>query len=623
MRSSQGPGLATLSVAALGVVYGDIGTSPLYAVRECFHGAYGVAATDANVLGVLSLMVWTLIAIVCIKYLGFIVRADNRGEGGVMALTAPLVQRRRVPGQLGVLVAIGLFAACLLYGDGMITPAISVLSAVEGVGVRAPALSGWVQPITIAILVLLFAAQRLGTQRVGLLFGPITAVWLVSIATLGIASVAREPRILAAVNPRYAVDFLAHNSTTGFLVLGAVFLVATGAEALYADMGHFGRRPIRVAWYALVLPALLCSYLGQGALLLRDPTAAHHPFYALAPDWAMVPLIVLATLATIIASQAVISGAFSLTHQAIQLGMLPRMRIVHTSPTAKGQIYIPAVNWLLMGATTALVLAFQTSSQLAAAYGVAVTGTMTISTVLFCVIARRRWQWSWLTLGALGALFLTVDVAFLAANAAKLGHGAWFPLAVAAAMFAVMTTWNKGRTLLARALYESTPPLESLIAGLLPDAVARVPGNAVFMAGEVDTSPPALLHNLAFNKVAHAQVAVLHIATEDVPRTDRQEKVAVEALDHGVWRVTARYGYMEEPNVPHILALAQEQGLPFSARDAAFFLGRERVVPHRHPLMARWREALFSFLSLNALDATRYFHIPPDQVFEIGAQVKM
>ena len=615
--------LALLSFGALGIVYGDIGTSPLYAVRECFHGRYGITPDEGNVLGVLSLMVWALVAVVCVKYLTFIVRADNRGEGGVIALTAQLMDRRQPTGRLGLLVLIGVFAAALLYGDGMITPAISVLSAVEGVGVVAPALSHWIGPITIGLLVALFSLQRFGTLRVGMLFGPVTTVWLLSIAALGVRGIASEPRILYALNPAQGVMFLRDRSTEGFLVLGAVFLVVTGAEALFADMGHFGRRPIRVAWYGLVLPSLLCNYFGQGALLLRDPAAANHPFYALAPTWAVIPLIVLATAATIIASQAVISGAFSLTRQAIQLGLLPRMRIVHTSATEIGQIYVPQINWILMLATIGLVLGFRTSSQLAAAYGVAVTGTMTISTVLFCVVARRRWGWSPWWIGLLAVTLLTVDLAFLAANASKIGHGAWFPMAVAAVVFIMMTTWYRGRAILARHLYGDAPPLEEFVERSGVTAPARVPGNAVFLAGSLDTTPPALVHNVRHNKVLHDQVAVLTITTQDVPRVAREQKVTLERLDHGFWRISARCGYMDEPNVPHLLALANEQGLPFTTPEAVFFLGRERILPDRHPLMSRWREAVFSFLSRNALGATRYFHIPPEQVVELGAQVRV
>ncbi len=619
----QGKRLALLSLTVLGVVYGDIGTSPLYAIRECFHGEYGVEPTPANILGVLSLMVWTLVLIVCVKYLGFILRADNKGEGGVIALAAQLIQSGGRKWATGALVLIGLFAAALLYGDGMITPAISVLSAVEGLGVAVPELSAWVDMTTIAILVGLFLLQSRGTRGVGVMFGPITTLWFLVIGALGLQSIVNRPEVLLAVNPLNGIAFLERNALVGFVVLGAVFLVVTGTEALFADMGHFGRRSIRLTWYALVMPALLCNYFGQAALLMDRPGEAYHPFYALAPQWAVLPLVALATVATIIASQAVISGAFSITGQAIQLGYLPRLRVIHTSPTEIGQIYIPQVNWILMLATVGLVLGFHSSSQLAAAYGVAVTATMTVTSILFFAVARRRWQWSLWCLIPLVGLFLAVDLTFFAANISKIGHGAWFPLVVGGIIFAMMTTWKKGRAILSEKVYGSSPKLEQLVADLNRTPPLRVPGKAVFMAGNPCATPPALVHNLKHNKVLHEHVAVVTILTEDIPRVLRDEKVQVQSLASGFWCVSARYGFMEQPNVPYVLALAREKGLDFQLDEVVFFLGRERVMPDRRPLMARWREALFSFLSLNALGATRHFKIPPDQVVEIGTQVEI
>jgi KUP system potassium uptake protein len=616
--------LALLSLAALGVVYGDIGTSPLYAIRECFHGKYGIEPAADNILGVLSLMFWALIVIVTIKYLTFILRADNHGEGGVIALTA--LAGRPVSDKVGrrwVLIMLGLFAASLLYGDGMITPAISVLSAVEGLHVITPVLKPYVIPITVAILVALFVLQRRGTGRVGILFGPITSLWFLVIASLGIVQICQNPSVLLAVSPTYGASFLIHNGSTGFVVLGAVFLVVTGAEALYADLGHFGRRPIRTAWLYLVLPALLCSYFGQGALLLARPGEAYHPFYALAPEWLLVPLVVLATAATVIASQAVIAGAFSLTRQAMQLGYLPRLRIIHTSESERGQIYIPQINWFLMVCTIFLVLGFQTSGGLAAAYGVAVTTTMLIATILFYVVARKKWHWSRLKAGLPVGIFVVVDLTFFLANISKIAHGAWFPLAIGAVVFLMLTTWKKGRAILVQKQYGDNPPLVDFVSDIASNPPVRVPGKAVFMAGITGNTPPALLHNLKHNKVLHAENAVLTVITEDVPRVERSNKVEVLPMGNGFYRVVGHFGFMEEPNVPHLLAIAREQGLDFDIEEVSFFIGRERLLPDRHPAMSVWREKIFSFMSRNALIATNYFHIPPDQVIELGAQIKI
>ena len=619
----RGKQLALLSLAAVGVVYGDIGTSPLYAIRECFHGEYGIDPTQQNILGVLSLMLWALILVVSIKYLGFILRADNRGEGGVIALTAQLEDSGGRGRATRFLIAIGLFAAALLYGDGMITPAISVVSAVEGVGIAFPELDHWVVPISLAVLIALFLAQRLGTRGVGKLFGPIMSLWFVIIATLGVVNIIAAPEVLAAVSPTHAFDFLRRNSTEGFLVLGAVFLVVTGAEALFADMGHFGRRPIRLPWYGFVLPALLCNYFGQAAVLYHRPELVEHPFYALVPGWATVPLLMLATMATVIASQAVISGAFSLTNQAIQMGYLPRMNIVHTSETEMGQIYIPQVNWILLISVVALVLGFRSSSQLAAAYGVAVTATMTITSILFFAVARRRWGWSLAFLIPLTTVFLVVDLAFFAANASKITHGAWFPLVVGGVVLVIMTTWRKGRRLLAERIYGGAPLIDHFIKELSDRSPQRISGKAVYLASKPLGVPPALLINLEHNKVLHEQIAILNIQTRHIPRVDREDKVQVFPLGHGFWGVSVQYGFMEEPNVPYALALAREEGLPFELAEIDFFLGRESIEPHRRPGMSFWREALFAFLSRNAMDATRFFKIPADQVIEVGTRVRL
>jgi KUP system potassium uptake protein len=620
----HGRRLYLLSLTALGVVYGDIGTSPLYAIRECFHGEYGIEPNPHNILGVLSLMVWALLIVVSLKYLTFILRADNNGEGGVIALTS-LVRSHIFTerGKRWFLVGLGLFGASLLYGDGMITPAISVLSAVEGLRIITPVFQPYIIPVTCVILALLFLLQRRGTAGVGRLFGPITLLWFGIIGVLGIRQIVQNPSVLSAVNPWHGVSFLATNHLHGFLVLGAVFLVVTGAEALYADMGHFGRRPIRLAWFAVVLPALLSNYFGQGALLLVHPEAAHHPFYALVPGWSLIPMVILATAATIIASQAVISGAFSLTRQAIQIGYLPRLQIVHTSATEMGQIYVPQVNWMLMVATIGLVIGFQTSSKLAAAYGVAVTTTMLIATMLFYVVARQRWRWSRLTAGIPVALFLIVDLAFFGANIIKITHGAWFPLVIGAASFTLMTTWKKGRDLLADKMRQVSEPIEGFLRRIAEEPPARVPGKAVFMSGNPGVAPLSLQHNLTHNKILHSEVAILSIAAEELPRVPREEKVEVTEIGQGFYKVSARFGFMEEPNVPYVLALAREKGLDFELADTSFFLGRERFLPGKTPGMRLWRSKIFAFMSRNAVGATAFFRIPPEQVIELGAQIEI
>jgi KUP system potassium uptake protein len=616
--------LVKLSLVALGVVYGDIGTSPLYALRECFSGEHAVEATPANIFGVLSLTFWSLIVVVSVKYLIFVMRADNQGEGGILALTA-LVQPARGDQHSGRghLILLGLFGAALLYGDGMITPAISVLSAVEGLRVATPLFDPYVSPLTVCILVALFLVQQRGTARVGAIFGPVTLTWFLIIAVLGARGIMMQPHVLVAVNPRYAVAFFTENGMAGLLVLGAVFLVVTGGEALYADMGHFGRRPIRVGWFAIVLPALLLNYFGQGALVLLHPVRAHNPFYGLAPSWAIYPLVVLATAATIIASQAVISGCFSLTRQAIQLGFSPRMVIQHTSAEEVGQIYVPTVNWTLMVATIALVLGFKSSSALAAAYGIAVTTTMIITTLLFYVVTRHLWHWGrWVAL-PVAAGFLVVDVSYFAGNVIKVEHGGWFSLVVAGAVFTLMSTWKRGRQILAERLRIGELPVQSLLEDIAGNPPLRVPGTAVFMTGRAYGVPTALLHNLKHNKVVHQRVILLTVLTVDAPRVGSADRIEVAPLESGFCRVIVRYGFMEDPDIPAALAVATRHGLDLNLMTTTFFLGRETLLVTERPGMALWRERLFAFMARNAARATAYYRIPPTQVIEIGAQVEL
>ena len=616
--------LLKLSLAALGVVFGDIGTSPLYAIRECFHGEYGIAVSPANVLGVLSLMFWSLLMIVTFKYLIFVLKADNQGEGGVMALTALIKSATgSVKNSRLTLVSIGLFAACLLYGDGMITPAISVLSAVEGIRIITPLFKPYVLPATIIILGGLFMIQRRGTAKIGGLFGPVILVWFSVLALLGFIQIVHSPQVLAAILPWYGIKFILINKFHGFVVLGAVFLVVTGAEALYADMGHFGKRPIQLTWIVLVLPALVLNYFGQGALLLTRPEEAHHPFYAMVPSWAMIPMVVLATLATIIASQAVITGSFSLTRQAIQLGYLPRLRVTHTSAAHIGQIYVAPVNWLLMICTIGLVLGFQSSSKLAAAYGVAVTSTMLVTTTLFYVVARKRWGWRRLTAGTLAGIFFLVDIPFFSANISKIFHGAWFPLAIGAFFFTLMLTWEQGRKILADQFQTLTPSFDAFKKSLDENPPQRVNGQAVFLTGNPDVVPSTLVQNLKHNKIIHSDVAILHFKTENVPRVPNFDKVKTEKLGGGFFQIIAHHGFMEEPKIDTILALAHEQGLNFKLEEASYYLGREKLSIGSDPAMSRWRSNLFIFLSRNSMDAASFFGIPPDQIIEVGVQLQL
>ncbi len=612
---------AGLMLAALGVVYGDIGTSPLYALRECFHG---LPVEPANVLGVLSLIIWSLVLIVCLKYLTFILRADNRGEGGVLALLALAVadvpdQQRR----WRALAGLGIFGAALLYGDGIITPCITVLGAMEGLEVATPALRALVVPLSLVVLVGLFAVQRVGTARVGKVFGPVMVVWFATLALLGLRGIAAAPGVLQALSPWPGLQFLLHHGGTGFIVMGAVFLVVTGAEALYADLGHFGASPIRRVWFTLVFPALVLNYLGQGALLLRDPAAVANPFYRLAPEWMLYPLVGLATLASVIASQALISGAYSITMQGIQLGYLPRMEIRHTSSEERGQIYLPMVNTLLLLGWLALVLGFQTSSRLAAAYGIAVTLTMLATTGLFYVVARRAWGWTALRAGALCAAFLAVELVFFGANALKITHGGWFPLVVAVGVFAVMITWRSGRRLLGRQLTERMLPLDLLLESARSEAVPRVPGTAVYMAGNPKGTPVALLHNLKHNRVLHQRVILLTIVTEEAPHADAAGRVRIEPHSDGFFRVTAHYGFMEKPDLEELAAACTAGGLELKLNQATFFLSRETIVRAKRSALSGWRRRLFAFLARNAQNPTDFFGLPANRVVELGMQVEL
>ncbi|HYK41052.1 MAG TPA: potassium transporter Kup [Thermoanaerobaculia bacterium] len=620
----RGRYLATLSLGALGIVYGDIGTSPLYALRECFHGPHAIPTTPGNVLGVLSLVFWSLIIVISIKYLVFVMRADNRGEGGILSLMSLLKPPAR--GEHGirwVLILLGIFGAALLYGDGIITPAISVLSAVEGVGIATPALAHSVEPITIVILIALFIFQRRGTGGVGAVFGPVMLVWFLCIGVLGAAHVIREPRVLGAVNPMDAVRLFIDNPGRGFLVLGAVFLVVTGGEALYADMGHFGPKPIRIAWFALVLPSLVLNYFGQGALLLANPAAASHPFYGMVPGWALYPLVVLSTVAAVIASQAVISGAFSLTRQAVLLGYCPRVRIDHTSAKEIGQIYVPSVNWALMLSTIALVLGFGSSSSLAAAYGVAVTTTMAITTILMAVVARERWGWSSGAAAGLAAAFLVPDLAFFGANIVKVPHGGWFPLVVAGGVFTLLTTWRRGREILDARLRSEILPIDIFMADVGKGKVPRVQGTAIYMSRTSEGVPPTLLHNLKHNKVLHRQIVFLTVTTAEQPHVPPAERLDVEGLGFGIFRVVALYGFMEDAHVPEMLGTIQFPGLDFPPNDTSFFLGKETIFATKRPGMAIWRERIFAVMSRNARSATLFFKLPPNRVVELGAQIEI
>jgi len=615
---------AQLAIAALGIVFGDIGTSPLYAMRECF-GEHGVAPTAENVLGVLSLMLWSLTLVVAVKYLGFIMRADNKGEGGIFALLAliPRAETSWEMRQRTIVVLLALFGAALLYGDGVITPAISVLSAVEGLSVATSAAEPLVVPITCVILGLLFLVQRRGTARIGGIFGPVMLLWFLFIAVVGLVEIVKFPGVLGAVNPWHAVRFFRENGFRGFEVLGAAVLAITGGEALYADMGHFGRRPIRLSWFSVVFPALLLNYCGQGALLLSDTAARANPFYALVPRPLLVPSVVLATVATIIASQALISGAYSLTRQAVQLGYVPRLHIVHTSRESEGQIYLPGVNWSLMVACIALVLGFQHSSRLAAAYGIAVTGTMLITTLVFFFIIVHAWRWPLWKALAVTLLFLAIDVPYFVANLIKFVQGGWVPVVVAIGVFACFTTWKRGRAELAERFASTALTVDDLLADLARSPVTRVRGTAVFLSSSTTLVSPVLLHHLKHNQVLHDQVLLLSVLPLNVPEVEPEQRVSVEPLSLGFYRVTAKYGYRQSPRVPEILRRARSLGLGTKPETTSFYVGRETVLPRGRSHMAYWRKVLFRVISQNARATTDFFSIPPGRVVELGMQIDL
>jgi len=616
--------LFALTLTALGVVYGDIGTSPLYTIRVCFYGPYALPVTPENVLGVLSLIVYALVIVISIKYIAIVMRADNQGEGGILALTALLPSARASRGfQMSVLVGLGIFGAALLYGDGMITPAISVLGAVEGLQVATPFFEPYVVPISVVILVTLFVVQQYGTHRVGGLFGPIIIIWFITIAGLGVVWIARDPRVIGALNPIHALRYFEAHGFAGIAVLGSVFLAVTGGEALYADMGHFGKTPIRVAWFSLVLPALLLNYLGQGALLLIDGDAARQPFFLMAPSWALFPLVGIATLAAIIASQALISGVFSLTQQAIQLGYAPRLDIEHTSSLEAGQIYVPQANWSLMIATILIVIGFGSADSLAAAYGIAVTGTMMITAILLHVIALERWRWPKPAVYAMTTVFLTVDFTFFGANLLKVAQGGWVPLLVAASVFTLMTTWKTGRRIVAERLTARAIPIDHFMSAILASPPVRVPGTAVFMTAQPRGTPPALAHNLRHNKVMHEHVVILTVTTAPVPHVPTDEQITVQNLGYGVYTVRLVYGFMQDPNVPDALRAAQTYGLDIDADDVTYFLGRETILVTHRRGMAIWREKVFVLMARNAVRATAFFRLPAERVVELGVQVEI
>jgi KUP system potassium uptake protein len=617
--------LVPLAFGALGIVYGDIGTSPLYTMKEAFGDAHGLAPSVVNVYGVLSLVFWSIVLVVALKYLVFILRADNRGEGGVLALLALVLQRQHRSQdrrRRAVFIILGVFGTALLYGDGIITPAISVLGAVEGLEIATPALSHYVVPITIGILVMLFMVQRFGTAKVGRAFGPITLVWFVVIGVLGLREIIAGPRILAAVNPWHAARFFTTHGFVGFAALGAVFLAVTGAEALYADMGHFGKRPIRIAFFALVLPALLLNYFGQGALLLRLPDAVENPFYLLAPRWALYPLLLIATLAAIVASQALISGVFSLAQQAVQLGFSPRTTIVHTSQREHGQIYVPQVNTMLAVGTLLIVAGFKSSSALGAAYGIAVTGTMSITTVLFAVVARTRWGWPMWRVVALAAFFLVLDVAFLGANSLKILDGGWVPLLIALVVLTLMTTWKLGREALYEIMRSRSLPIDLLLGEIERRPPPRVAGTAVFLTSDAEGASVVLLHHLKHNKALHEQVVLLSVKPADVPFVEGEERMTVTSLGQGFFRVVIRSGFMETPNVPELLAMGEAHGLRTRPMETSYYLGRERLLPSGTARMARWRKKLFVLMARNAQSAARFFELPSNRVVELGAQIE-
>jgi KUP system potassium uptake protein len=618
----SGKALAGLALGALGVVYGDIGTSPLYALKECFAGTHGVPLTRENILGVLSLVFWSLNFLISYKYIGHMMRADNRGEGGILALLALLAAEPRARDR-ALLFGVGLFGAALLYGDGIITPAISVLGAVEGLGVATRALEPWVVYISLVIIIALFMVQKHGTSRVGAMFGPVTVIWFLCISILGLVGIARAPAVLQALNPWYGISLLFREGGLSIAILAAVVLVVTGGEALYADMGHFGRRPIRLAWFGIVLPSLVLNYFGQGALLMVNPAAIENPFYSLVPSWALYPMVVIATGAAITASQALISGAFSLTQQALQLGYSPRVTIRHTSRTTVGQIYIPQVNTLLAIACCGLVLGFQNTTNLAGTYGVAVTGTMTITSILFAGVAHYCWSWPlWRTALVVGPI-LVVDIAFAAANLTKIPHGGWFPILVATLVYILMSTWKRGRQIVSTSLREGSLPLDLFIPDVARRKLPRVPGTAVFMTSDASGAPPVLLHHIKHNKVLHQRVLIMCFTTENVPHVPLAERLDVKELGEGFWMVVGRHGFMETPDMDEVRESLATNGLALAPAETSYYLGRETLLPTGQSKLAGWRKRLFIVMSRNAQSAAAYFGLPPNRVVELGAQIQL
>lgn len=613
---------AALALAALGVVYGDIGTSPLYTMKEVFAGNHPIPLTPDNILGILSLILWSLIVVVSIKYVVFIMRADNRGEGGIMALIAlALHGAKGNKKQQRMIMLAGLLGAGMFYGDGMVTPAISVLSALEGLTVATPAFQPFVIPLTLVVLFVLFFFQRRGTASVGALFGPVMLIWFSTLALMGLYNIAASPEVFRAFNPIYGINFLIQNRSVAIVALGAVVLAVTGAEALYADMGHFGSRPIRQAWFGFVLPALVINYFGQGALLLADPSVVDNPFYHLAPDWLLFPLVGLATMATVIASQAVISGAFSVSRQAMQLGFLPRFEVQYTSEKQQGQVYLPGVNWGLFVAVVILVLGFKSTNNLAGAYGIAVTGDMVITSILATIVAAKSWGWGWPRAMALFAVFLAVELTFLFANVLKIPDGGWFPLAAGSLVFLLMSTWKRGGQMLTERTSGEAIELESFIDALLVSMPSRVPGTSVFMTSNNERVPNAMLHNLMHNKVLHERVLVVSVQVFDVPYVPEIDRVEIHKLKGDFYRVNVQYGFKDEPDIPGALALCEAQGMAIDMMETSFFLGRATLVPKHGSEMVFWREKLFVFMFRNASSATSFYKIPTNRVVELGTQV--
>ena len=619
MQNQSKQALPAITVAAIGVVFGDIGTSPLYALKEIFSGHHPIPVTPDNILGMLSMIFWSIMLLVSLKYVAVIMRADNRGEGGSLALLALVTERAKSPKLATVVTLLGIFAAALFYGDSMITPAISVLSAVEGLEIITPTLKPYVIPLTLIILTILFFVQKRGTGAVGLFFGPVMVAWFGILGVLGVSEIVHNPGVLVALNPLYAMNFIWTHPAIAFLALGSVVLAVTGGEALYTDMGHFGPFPIRLAWFGFVMPALVLNYFGQGALLLNEPAAIDSPFFRLGPDWALVPMVGLATMATVIASQAVISGAFSVARQSIQMGLLPRMQIIHTSGAEQGQIYVPFTNWTLYLAVVALVIGFKSSSNLAAAYGIAVTGTMLIDTILVSFVMALMWRWNLLVVVLVAGFFLLVDIAFFAANAIKIPEGGWFPIAMGLISFTVLTTWQRGRRMVSREMAKQSIPMTDLLGAI--DDVHRIQGTGVFMTSSKEGVPPALLHNLKHNQVLHERVVLVTVQTTDTPHVNDMERIYLHRMGKGFLRLIVRYGFMESPDIPGALEMCKHFGERFDEMETTYFLSRETIVPSLTKRVMPLRSRLFAFMSKNATSASEFFRIPTNRVVELGTQL--